>query len=370
MNSPLKRPRRVDRPTASRVEVIAGGDLLRANERFICHQGNCISKGARGLALAIYKKYPAANVYKRRHGNSVPGTIDVARVRDGFTVVALFAQFHPGKPNNSNDSREHRLHWFRQALDSFAKECLATLNGGSRAVGMPYNIGSALAGGHWPDYLEAIESWAGANEVTVRLYDLDGNSQTNKQRNQGGASKGRQSPWSTGSSGGYGGVGGRGGGRKSGDVTFLAVAFEERDEVKCLGGRWDAVVKKWYVPAGKDTSPFSRWWLPTLTQPSPPLSSSSSPASFSRQKWVEGRTLCDSGGRRGSGGGGGVGSYEGTTPGSYEGTPASLDNSTCVSTDASKEQAVASSSWACGACTFDNKALRISCSICGTPRSK
>lgn len=37
-------------PSASsnRIEIVLGGDILYARERYICHQGNCVSKvGAR-----------------------------------------------------------------------------------------------------------------------------------------------------------------------------------------------------------------------------------------------------------------------------------------------------------------------------------
>lgn len=40
----------------------------------------------------------------------------------------------------------------------------------------------------------------------------------------------------------------------------LEVPYEEKDEVKELGGRWDPDLKKWFVPAGLDTQPFSRWF--------------------------------------------------------------------------------------------------------------
>jgi exodeoxyribonuclease VII large subunit len=49
-------------------------------------------------------------------------------------------------------------------------------------------------------------------------------------------------------------------------MTELEVPFVEKDTVKALGARWDAVRKKWYVPAGMDLLPFSRW-LPGLVLP-------------------------------------------------------------------------------------------------------
>ena len=44
-------------------------------------------------------------------------------------------------------------------------------------------------------------------------------------------------------------------------TTFLDVPFRDKDQAKSLGARWDASAKRWFVPAGKDLSPF-RVWLP------------------------------------------------------------------------------------------------------------
>jgi hypothetical protein len=42
-------------------------------------------------------------------------------------------------------------------------------------------------------------------------------------------------------------------------VTVLTVPFAEKEEAKQLGARWDPKRRKWYVPAGVDAAPFSRW---------------------------------------------------------------------------------------------------------------
>ena len=41
--------------------------------------------------------------------------------------------------------------------------------------------------------------------------------------------------------------------------TYLSCPYAEKNECKALGARWDAVRKKWYVPAGQDLTPFTRW---------------------------------------------------------------------------------------------------------------
>lgn len=40
---------------------------------------------------------------------------------------------------------------------------------------------------------------------------------------------------------------------------YLNVPFAQKDEAKALGARWDAVQKKWFVPAGKDIALFAKW---------------------------------------------------------------------------------------------------------------
>ena len=45
----------------------------------------------------------------------------------------------------------------------------------------------------------------------------------------------------------------------SSEKTYLNCPFEDKDECKALGGRWDGESKKWYVPAGQDTAAFKKW---------------------------------------------------------------------------------------------------------------
>jgi hypothetical protein len=39
----------------------------------------------------------------------------------------------------------------------------------------------------------------------------------------------------------------------------LNVGFDDKDEAKILGARWDDQGKKWYVPKGALLAPFSKW---------------------------------------------------------------------------------------------------------------
>ena len=41
--------------------------------------------------------------------------------------------------------------------------------------------------------------------------------------------------------------------------TYLTVAFKDKDAAKALGARWDGVHRQWFVPEGRDLTPFATW---------------------------------------------------------------------------------------------------------------
>lgn len=40
---------------------------------------------------------------------------------------------------------------------------------------------------------------------------------------------------------------------------YLVVPYAEKDTVKSLGAKWDARVRRWYVPAGRSPAKFEQW---------------------------------------------------------------------------------------------------------------
>ncbi|MDV2997699.1 MAG: hypothetical protein N4J56_007404 [Chroococcidiopsis sp. SAG 2025] len=53
--------------------------------------------------------------------------------------------------------------------------------------------------------------------------------------------------------------------------VYLNVRYSQKDVVKQLGARWDAVAKKWYVPKGIALAPFVDWLpAPAITDDSEP----------------------------------------------------------------------------------------------------
>ncbi|PPC88363.1 MAG: hypothetical protein CTY37_01190 [Methylotenera sp.] len=45
----------------------------------------------------------------------------------------------------------------------------------------------------------------------------------------------------------------------------LKVPFNEKDQAKSLGARWNAESKHWYVPQGIDVAPFEKWLTSSVT---------------------------------------------------------------------------------------------------------
>jgi hypothetical protein len=41
---------------------------------------------------------------------------------------------------------------------------------------------------------------------------------------------------------------------------YLSCPYSEKDECKELGGRWDNIERKWFVPEDADRDDFKQWW--------------------------------------------------------------------------------------------------------------
>ncbi|MDC1213888.1 DUF5710 domain-containing protein [Rhodospirillales bacterium] len=48
--------------------------------------------------------------------------------------------------------------------------------------------------------------------------------------------------------------------------AYLECPFEEKDDARKLGARWDKSFKKWYVPTGVEFSNFEKWWPGWVTE--------------------------------------------------------------------------------------------------------
>ena len=135
--------------------IIKQGDLLLANEDFKCHQCNCTTFTAKGLASQMFKKYPGANVYAIKHkiAPSIPGTVDV--FPEG--VINLYGQYSPGKASmkTKKESTMQRRDWFQQCLN----DMLEKVPSGS-TFAFPLGIGCGLAGGDWKEYEKILQEFS------------------------------------------------------------------------------------------------------------------------------------------------------------------------------------------------------------------
>jgi O-acetyl-ADP-ribose deacetylase (regulator of RNase III) len=137
------------------------GDVTKAEEQYICHQCNCVSKNVAGLAKTIFTLWPQCN---RQHLNNVPGTISVHKIDDGKAVINMYAQYYPGYPS-TKDNAAMRKYWFQQCL---AEIKLLT----PKSVAFPARIGCGLAGGNWDDYLNMLKDFHDQLIVDVTVYDI------------------------------------------------------------------------------------------------------------------------------------------------------------------------------------------------------
>ena len=96
-------------------------DILKAREEYICHQCNCVTHSAAGLAAVLFANYSYADCYSTRIEPDVPGTIHYAKGNDPCdpNIINMFGQYNPGKPRDDSpvgDSAEHRKKYFLDCL--------------------------------------------------------------------------------------------------------------------------------------------------------------------------------------------------------------------------------------------------------------
>jgi hypothetical protein len=146
---------------------IVTGDLLRATEKYLCHQCNCITTRSKHLAKTVFTALPYANIYSERKEPSKPGTIIIKG--DGKSerqVVNMLGQYYPGSkyPNSNKDGCKARFNNFKSCLEKMKK-----LEGD---FAFPWRIGCGAAGGDWDLYLGAIREFEQGIAGNVTIYKL------------------------------------------------------------------------------------------------------------------------------------------------------------------------------------------------------
>lgn len=96
---------------------IVHGDILNANDTIICHQCNCVTHNAKGLAEDLFERYPYSNTYSKIR---TPGTVSLhGNGTNQRFILNLYSQNSPGKCN-VNESAQQRAQWFIQCLNIIA----------------------------------------------------------------------------------------------------------------------------------------------------------------------------------------------------------------------------------------------------------
>lgn len=149
------------------------GDLLESDAKYICHQCNCVSSGAAGLAFYLFEKFPYANVYERRLEPSSLGTIEICGDgKEQRYIINMFSQYYPGHALRWSDSPKDgvlaREKLFQQCLDRISE--IPDLD----SIGFPYKIGCNLGGGSWYNYKAMIEQFGSKVDAKVFIYQRPG----------------------------------------------------------------------------------------------------------------------------------------------------------------------------------------------------
>lgn len=130
--------------------TIKTGDVLKATEKVIGHQVNCMGV-AGGLAAAVFRKWPYAgkdyaDITTRLSGKILLGmAFFTGQQKDGHIICNLFGQFEPGA-----DYRPDKLEQALTQLANFAKA-------GGYSVALPYKLSCGICGGDWDEVLGIIE---------------------------------------------------------------------------------------------------------------------------------------------------------------------------------------------------------------------
>lgn len=146
------------------------GSLATSDCTIIAHQTNCFSVIQTPIAKQLQQLYPEAYHADKKY--KLPprerlGKFSFALNADGSKLIFhLYGQFRYGESGLYTDY--DALHAAVEAL--FKAVTIAKEKGFPIKIGLPVDIGSALAGGHQPTILSLIEVLADTYGYDVHLY--------------------------------------------------------------------------------------------------------------------------------------------------------------------------------------------------------
>jgi hypothetical protein len=146
-------------------------DLTKATETYLCHQCNTVTTKAAHLALSVFTSFPYADIYKERaktKTRDVLGTIIVRGDEKKLQrlVASFIAQRYPSYSKYHNDTKEMRLKWFKQCLETWKDKT-------NTSFAFAWNTACGSAQGSWDVYLttlcEFIEQQP-SNQIVLYYY--------------------------------------------------------------------------------------------------------------------------------------------------------------------------------------------------------
>lgn len=157
--------------------TIQNGDLLQSNCLYIAQQCNCFSKMGAGLAKQVKRKYPQvyeADVSFPHSPKERLGKASFAPRESGF-MFNLYGQYRWGR--NQRQTNYKALGYAMIDMLRKIEELENThpyLKKTNGAIGLPYGLGSELAGGDWNKILLIIKKvLVEHGGRTVILYKLN-----------------------------------------------------------------------------------------------------------------------------------------------------------------------------------------------------
>lgn len=143
------------------------GDILKANENYICHQVNIQGIMGGGLARQIANLYPnVEEEYSRLCNNNkndykkLKGIFYNVRIDKNRIIANCFTQ----KPNFDTDY---------EAVEECFRKLFKQCKDFNRTICLPYKYGCGIANGKWNKILNIIENLSNEIGIDVNIYRLE-----------------------------------------------------------------------------------------------------------------------------------------------------------------------------------------------------
>jgi O-acetyl-ADP-ribose deacetylase (regulator of RNase III) len=146
------------------------GDLLQSNCTVIAHQCNCWGVMGSGIAKQIRDRYPkvheADKKYPVPYGAERLGHFSYAWA-EHLLICNLYGQNRYGRKGTYTN-----IHALRQSLEKMFDFIRNDLSIPAK-IGLPYGIGSGLAGGDWKEIFQMLQEVSEHKEHDIFLYQLN-----------------------------------------------------------------------------------------------------------------------------------------------------------------------------------------------------